>query len=249
MDLLAAIHGVGEGLPGPTIWYVIWTVIKILCIALPVIILVAYLTYWERKMIAFMHVRRGPNRWGFRGCLQPFADVLHLLTKEIIIPSKANRVLFVLAPIVTLMPALAAWAVIPFGAELVLADVNAGLLYILAITSLGVYGVVVAGWAANSKYALLGGLRAAAQVLSYELAIGFVLVTVLLVSGTLNMTGIVMGQTKGMFASQGINILSWNWLPLLPLFVIYVISAVAETSRHPFDVVEGDRKSTRLNSS
>src|SRR5690625_2951477 len=160
MDLLAAIHGVGEGLLGPTIWYVIWTVIKILCIALPVIILVAYLTYWARKMIAFMHVRRGPNRVGFRGLLQPFADVLKLLTKEIIIPSKANRVLFVLAPIVTLMPALAAWAVIPFGPELVLADVNAGLLYILAITSLGVYGVVVAGWASNSKYALLGGLRA-----------------------------------------------------------------------------------------
>src|SRR5699024_995052 len=215
-------------------------VIKILCIALPVIILVAYLTYWERKMLAFMHVRRGPKRVGLRGLVQAFADVAKLLAMEIIIRRRDNTVLFVLAPIVTLMPALAAWAVTPFGPELVLADVNAGLLYILAITSLGVYGVVVAGWASNSKYALLGGLRAAAQVLSYELAIGFVLVTVLLVSGTLNMTGIVLGQTKGMFASQGINILSWNWLPLLPLFVIYVISAVAETSRHPFDVVEGE---------
>src|SRR5690625_2263424 len=240
MDLLAAIHGFGEGLLGPTLWYVIWTVIKIFCIALPVIILVAYLTYWERKMIAFMHVRRGPNRVGFRGLLQPFADVFKLLTKEIIVPSKANRVLFVLAPIVTLMPALAAWAVVPFGPELVLADVNAGLLYILAITSLGVYGVVVAGWASNSKYALLGGLRAAAQVLSYELAIGFVLVTVLLVSGTLNLSGIVLGQDRGLFAGHGVNFLSWNWLPLLPLFVIYVISAVAETNRHPFDVVEGE---------
>lgn len=240
MEWLTAIHGFGEGLLGPTLWYVVWTVIKILCIALPVIILVAYLTYWERKMIAFMHVRRGPNRVGFKGLLQPFADVFKLLTKEVIVPSKANRVLFILAPIVTLMPALAAWAVIPFGPELVLADVNAGLLYILAITSLGVYGVVVAGWASNSKYALLGGLRAAAQVLSYELAIGFILVTVLLVSGTLNLNGIVLGQDRGLFAGHGVNILSWNWIPLLPLFVIYVIAAVAETNRHPFDVVEGE---------
>lgn len=240
MEWLTAIHGFGEGLLGPTLWYVVWTVIKILCIALPVIILVAYLTYWERKMIAFMHVRRGPNRVGFKGLLQPFADVFKLLTKEVIVPSKANRVLFILAPIVTLMPALAAWAVIPFGPELVLADVNAGLLYILAITSLGVYGVVVAGWASNSKYALLGGLRAAAQVLSYELAIGFILVTVLLVSGTLNLNGIVLGQDQGLFAGYGVNILSWNWIPLLPLFVIYVIAAVAETNRHPFDVVEGE---------
>src|SRR5690625_1175431 len=191
-------------------------------------------------MIAFMHVRRGPNRVGFRGLLQPFADVFKLLTKEIIVPSKANRGLLVLATIVTLMPALATWAVLPFAPELVLADVIAGLLYILANPSLGVYGVVVAGWASSSKYALLGGLRAAAQVLSYELAIGFILVTVLLVSGTLNLNGIVLGQDKGMFASHGVNILSWNWIPLLPLFVIYVISAVAETNRHPFDVVEGE---------
>jgi len=240
MEWLTAIHGFGEGLIGPTLWYVVWTLIKILCIALPVIILVAYLTYWERKMIASMHVRLGPNRVGFKGLLQPFADVFKLLTKEVIVPSRANKVLFVLAPIVTLMPALAAWAVIPFGPELVLSDVNAGLLYILAITSLGVYGVVVAGWASNSKYALLGGLRAAAQVLSYELAIGFILVTVLLVSGTLNLSGIVLGQDKGLFAGYGLNILSWNWIPLLPLFVIYVIAAVAETNRHPFDVVEGE---------
>src|SRR5699024_639984 len=142
-------------------------------------------------------------------------------------------------PVVTLMPALAAWAVIPFGPEVVLANINAGLLYILAITSLGVYGVIVAGWASNSKYALLGGLRAAAQVLSYELAIGFVLITVLLVSGTLNLSEIVLGQDRGMFADSGLNFLSWNWLPLLPLFVVYVISAVAETNSHPFDVVDG----------
>ena len=240
MELLSAIQSFGEGLIGPTAWYVVWTLIKIVCIALPIIICVAYLTYWERKMIGFMHVRKGPNRVGYRGCLQPFADVFKLLTKEVIVPAKANKVLFVIAPVVTLMPALAAWAVIPFSPEMVLANVNAGLLYILAITSLGVYGVVVAGWASNSKYALLGGLRAAAQVLSYELAIGFILITVLLVSGTLNLSEIVLTQDRGWFADKGLNFLSWNWLPLLPLFVVYVISAVAETNRHPFDVVEGE---------
>ncbi|MGO3891944.1 MAG: NADH-quinone oxidoreductase subunit NuoH [Paenalcaligenes sp.] len=240
MELLTTIQNFGEGLIGPTAWYVVWTLIKIVCIALPIIICVAYLTYWERKMIGFMHARKGPNRVGPRGLLQPFADVFKLLTKEVIVPSKANKVLFFLGPVVTLMPALAAWAVIPFGPEVVLANINAGLLYILAITSLGVYGVIVAGWASNSKYALLGGLRAAAQVLSYELAIGFVLITVLLVSGTLNLSEIVQGQDRGMFADSGLNFLSWNWLPLLPLFVVYVISAVAETNRHPFDVVEGE---------
>lgn len=240
MELLSAIQSFGEGLIGPTAWYAVWTLIKIVCIALPIIICVAYLTYWERKMIGFMHVRKGPNRVGYRGFLQPFADVFKLLTKEVIVPAKANKVLFVIAPVVTLMPALAAWAVIPFSPEMVLANVNAGLLYILAITSLGVYGVVVAGWASNSKYALLGGLRAAAQVLSYELAIGFILITVLLVSGTLNLSEIVLTQDRGLFADKGLNFLSWNWLPLLPLFVVYVISAVAETNRHPFDVVEGE---------
>src|SRR5690606_19225430 len=169
-----------------------------------------------------------------------FADVFKLLTKEVVVPTQANKILFVVAPVVTLMPALAAWAVVPFGPEVVLADVNAGLLYIMAITSVGVYGVIVAGWASNSKYAFLGALRASAQMLSYELAIGFVLVTVLLVSGSLNMTEIVLGQTRGWFADRGLTFLSWNWLPLLPLFVIYVISAVAETNRHPFDVVEGE---------
>ncbi|MFA7476194.1 MAG: NADH-quinone oxidoreductase subunit H, partial [Castellaniella sp.] len=163
-----------------------------------------------------------------------------LLTKELIVPSKANRVLYVLAPVVTLMPALAAWAVIPFQPEVVLADVNAGLLFILAITSVEVYGVIMAGWASNSKYALLGALRASAQMVSYELGIGFVMVTVLLVSGTLNLSGIVEGQNVGHFAGMGLNFLSWNWLPLLPLFVIYVVSSVAETNRHPFDVVEGE---------
>ncbi len=240
MDFLSSIQAFGTDLLGPTVWYVVWTLIKIVVIAVPIILCVAYLTYWERKMIGFMHARLGPTRVGPRGLLQPFADVFKLLTKELIIPAKSNKTLYLLAPVVTLMPALAAWAVIPFGPDVVLANVNAGLLYVLAISSLGVYGVVVAGWASNSKYALLGGLRAAAQVLSYELAIGFVLVTVLLVSGTLNLSGIVMGQANGYFADKGLNFLSWNWLPLLPLFVIYVVSAVAETNRHPFDVVEGE---------
>jgi NADH-quinone oxidoreductase subunit H len=240
MEWLNVLETFGSDLLGPTLWLVVWTLIKILVIAIPIILCVAYLTYWERKMIGYMHTRLGPNRVGFRGLLQPFADVFKLLTKEVVVPSQANKILFILAPVVTLMPALAAWAVVPFGPELVLADVNAGLMYVMAITSVGVYGVIVAGWASNSKYAFLAAMRASAQMLSYELAIGFVLVTVLLVSGSLNMTEIVNVQTRGWFADMGLNFMSWNWLPLLPLFVIYVISAVAETNRHPFDVVEGE---------
>ncbi|AFZ82560.1 NADH-quinone oxidoreductase subunit NuoH [Candidatus Kinetoplastidibacterium crithidiae] len=222
------------------IYLVLYTILKIFAIMLPVILCVAYLTYWERKLIASMHARLGPNRVGYGGLLQPFADVFKLLTKEVIIPSESNKVLFLIAPVITLMPALAAWAVIPFGPDIVLADINAGLLYVMSITSLGVYGVIIAGWASNSKYALLGGLRASAQMISYELAIGFVLVTVLLVSRSLNMSDIVNIQNKGFFSDIGLSFLSWNWLPLLPLFVIYVISSVAETNRHPFDVVEGE---------
>ncbi|NYT76689.1 NADH-quinone oxidoreductase subunit NuoH [Alcaligenaceae bacterium] len=240
MEWLTTIENFGTELIGPTPWLVVWTTVKILVIAVPIILCVAYLTYWERKMIGAMHVRLGPNRVGYRGLLQPFADVFKLLTKEVIVPAKANKLLFVLAPVVTLMPALAAWAVIPFGPEVVLADINAGLLFVMALTSIGVYGVIVAGWASNSKYALLGGMRAAAQMISYELAIGFVFVAVILVSGTLNISGIVNGQGAGWFAERGVNFMSWNWLPLLPLFVIYVVSAVAETNRHPFDMVEGE---------
>lgn len=240
MEWLNVLESHGQELLGPTVWMVLWTLIKIVIIAVPIILCVAYLTYWERKMIGAMHVRVGPNRVGFKGLLQPFADVFKLLTKEVIVPSEANKVLFVVAPVVTLMPALAAWAVIPFGPDVVLANVNAGLLYIMAITSIGVYGVIVAGWASNSKYAFLGALRASAQMLSYELAIGFVLVTVLLVSGSLNMSEIVNVQNRGWFADKGLTFMSWNWLPLLPLFVIYIVAIVAETNRHPFDVVEGE---------
>jgi NADH-quinone oxidoreductase subunit H len=239
MSFLDTIESHGVALLGPTIWLVVWTLIKIIAIAVPIMLCVAQLTYWERKMIGAMHVRRGPNRVGF-GHLQPYADAIKLLTKEVIIPSQANKILFILAPVVTLMPALAAWAVIPFGPEHVLANVNAGLLYVMAITSIGVYGVIVAGWASNSKYAFLAAMRASAQMISYELAIGFVLVSVVLVSGSMNMSEIVNVQNRGWFADMGLTFMSWNWLPLLPLFVIYVISAVAETNRHPFDVVEGE---------
>ncbi|MCD6025989.1 MAG: nuoH [Solimicrobium sp.] len=221
-------------------WTVLWTLIKIICIVLPIMGAVAYLTLWERKMIGWMHVRLGPNRVGPAGLFQPIADVLKLLLKEIVIPTRSNKALFVIAPVMTIMPALVAWAVIPFGPEIVLANVNAGLLFLMAITSMEIYGVIIAGWASNSKYAFLGAMRASAQMVSYEIAMGFVLVIVLLVSGSLNLTDIVMGQSKGQFFNLGLNFLSWNWLPLFPMFVVYVISGIAETNRHPFDVVEGE---------
>jgi NADH-quinone oxidoreductase subunit H len=240
MAALDLLHAQGQALLGAG-WPVVWTVAKILMIVLPILGCVAYLTLWERKMIGWMQVRIGPNRVGPLGLLQPIADALKLVFKEIIIPSQANRGLYIIAPVMTIMPALAAWAVVPFGPEVVLANVNAGLLYVMAITSIGVYGVIIAGWASNSKYAFLGALRASAQMVSYELCMGFVLLCVLLVSRSLNMSEIVVAQTRGMFAEQwGLTFLSWNWLPLLPMFVIYVISAVAETNRHPFDVVEGE---------
>jgi NADH-quinone oxidoreductase subunit H len=238
--MIDGIYQTGLGLLGATAWPVVWTLIKIVAVLLPLMGCVAYLTLWERKAIGFTQVRLGPNRVGPGGLLQPIADALKLLTKEIIMPAAASKGLFILGPIMTIMPALAAWAVIPFGPDVALANINAGLLFLMAITSLEVYGVIIAGWASNSKYAFLGALRASAQMVSYEIAMGFCLVVVLMVSASLNMTDIVMGQGKGMGADMGLGFLSWNWLPLLPIFLVYFIAGLAETNRHPFDVVEGE---------
>src|SRR6476620_3988891 len=213
-------------------WLPVWTLVKVVVIAVPLILCVAYLTYAERKVIGWMQVRIGPNRVGPLGLLQPFADVLKMLFKEIIVPSGASRALFFVAPMLSLAPALAAWAVIPFTGTLVLSDINAGLLYILAMSSMGVYGVILAGWASNSKYAFLGCLRSAAQIVSYEIAMGFALVGVLMAANSLNLVEIVQGQDGG--ASH------WYVWPLFPLFVVYRISGIAETNRHPFDVAEGE---------
>ncbi len=237
--MVDTIHAFGGGLFGGA-WPVVWTLIKIVLVVAPLMLSVAYLTLWERVAIGWSQLRPGPNRVGPRGWLTPIADAIKLLFKEIIVPTAANRGLFFLGPIMTIMPALAAWAVVPFGPEVVLADINAGLLFLMAITSMEVYGVIIAGWASNSKYAFLGALRASAQMVSYEIAMGFALVVVLMVSSTLNMSEIVLGQGRGTFADMGLNFLSWNWLPLLPIFAVYIISGIAETNRHPFDVVEGE---------
>ena len=234
-----SVHTVGTSLLGGA-WPVAWSLIKIVALVIPLMLCVAYLTLWERKAIAFTQVRPGPNRVGPLGLLQPIADALKLLLKEIIVPAAANKGLFFLGPVMTIMPALAAWAVVPFGPDTALANINAGLLFLMAITSMEVYGVIIAGWASNSKSAFLWALRASAQMVSYEIAMGFALVVVLMVSASLNMTEIVLSQGRGMFADQGLTFLSWNWLPLLPIFVVYVIAGIAETNRHPFDVVEGE---------
>ncbi len=205
---------------------------KITLIVTPLMLAVAYTTYAERKVIGYIQVRIGPNRVGPRGWLQPIADAVKLLTKEVILPTNANRFLFLSAPILAITPALAAWAVIPFDDGMVLADVNAGLLYLLALTSLGVYGVIIAGWASNSKYALLGAMRSAAQIVAYEIAMGFALVGVIMAAGSLNVGEIVRAQEGSVY--------HWFLLPLLPLFFVYFISGVAETNRAPFDVAEGE---------
>lgn len=209
-----------------------WILAKIICIVLPLILGVAYLMYAERKIIGFMQSRVGPNRVGPLGLLQPIADGVKLFLKEILLPSAANKFLFVIAPMITMAAALAAWAVIPFGEDMVLANINAGVLYILAVTSLGVYGVIIAGWASNSKYAFIGALRSAAQTISYEIALGFALVGVLMAAGSLNLSAIVMAQQGGIW--------HWFFIPLLPLFVVHWVSSVAETNRAPFDLAEGE---------
>ncbi len=228
-----------KDLLGP-LFPLVWTMLKIVGILVPLMLCVAYLTFWERKVIGWMQVRIGPNRVGPWGLLQPIADGLKLFLKEIVFPTKADLTLFVIAPIMALAPALAAWAVVPFAKGWVLSNIDAGVLYVLAISSVGVYGIIIAGWASNSKYPFLGAMRSAAQMVSYEVSMGLALITVLMVSGSLNLSAIVESQGRGQFASMGLGIFSWNWLALLPMFLVYLISGVAETNRAPFDVVEGE---------
>ena len=237
--MLDSLLAYPQALLGP-LWPVVWTLVKIMLIVAPLMLCVAYLTLWERKLIGYMQIRKGPNRvtfFGIRwlgGWAQPIADGLKLLVKEVIIPTGSNKFLFVLAPVMALGPALAAWAVIPFSPELILSNIDAGLLYLMAMTSLGVYGIIIAGWASNSKYAFLGSLRSAAQIVSYEIAMGFSLVGVLMASQSLNLAEIVKAQQNSAGA------FGWFWLPLSPLFITYLIAGVAETNRAPFDVAEGE---------
>ena len=234
-----ALMNFGAGIFGGS-WPAVWALLKIVLIVAPLMLAVAYLTWAERKVIGYMQVRIGPNRVGPWGLIQPIADGLKLLLKEIIVPSGANKAIFIIAPMLAIAPALAAWAVVPFTDSLVLANIDASLLYIMAITSMGVYGIILSGWASNSKYAFLGAMRSAAQMVSYEISMGFSLICVLMVSNSLNLVDIVNAQDHGRFAGWGLGILSWNWLPLLPMFLVYLISGVAETNRAPFDVAEGE---------
>ncbi len=234
-----AMIQLGQNLFGAA-WPLIWSLLKIVGIVAPLLLAVAYLTYFERKVIGYMQIRIGPNRVGPWGLLQPIADGVKLLLKESIVPTVANKFLYILAPVLSIAPALVAWAVIPFSDGWVLADIDAGLLFVLALSSVGIYGVILAGWSSNSKYAFLGAMRLGAQMISYEIAMGFALVCVLMVSQSLNLSDIVNGQDKGIFADYGVGILSWNWIPLFPMFLVYFISGIAETNRAPFDVAEGE---------
>ena len=231
MDALDTLLAPVRDFLGP-VWLPAWTLVKIAVLVVPLIIAVAYLTLVERKVIGWMQVRIGPNRVGPLGLLQPFADTFKLIFKEIVVPTGSNRYLFFIAPLLSIGPAVAAWAVVPLTDRLVVADVDAGLLYLLAMTSLGVYGIILAGWASNSKYAFLGALRSAAQIVSYEIAMGFALVAVLMCANSLNLREIVAGQEGG--AAY------WYLWPLLPMFVVYITAGIAETNRHPFDLAEGE---------
>jgi NADH-quinone oxidoreductase subunit H len=237
--MIDALQGLLQGIFG-SVFPLIWVLLKIVLIIAPLLLCVAYLTFWERKVIGWMQVRIGPNRVGPWGLIQPIADGLKLLLKEVVIPTGSDKSVFLLAPMFAFAPALAAWAVVPFNDTLVLANVNASLLYIMSITSIGVYGIILSGWSSNSKYAFLGGMRSAAQMISYEVAMGLALVVVLMVSNSLNLGDIVNGQGRGYFVDRGLGFLSWNWLPLLPMFVVYLTSIVAETNRAPFDLAEGE---------
>jgi len=248
MELLLGIPAQVSGLSqewfgpvwGPYMYTLVKTLVLIVVIVAPLLGAVSYLTLWERKLIGWMQIRLGPNRVGPIGLLQPIADGLKLMLKEIIAPTAANKGLFFIAPVLAIVPAMAAWAVIPFAPEVVLADINAGLLYILAMSSMGVYAIIIAGWSSNSKYPFLAAMRSAAQMVAYEIAMGFALVCVLMVSQSMNLSDIVFQQTRGIFADKGLNFLSWNWLPLFPMLLVYFISGVAETGRAPFDVIEGE---------
>lgn len=240
MDLINQFTQWGAGVFGETGWNVIWALLRIVPLMIVILLSVAYLTFMERKVIGYMQGRIGPNRVGPFGLLQPIADVVKLLVKEIITPTRADKPLYYLGPLMVLVPAFAVWAVIPFGKDVVIAHVDAALLYVMSIASIGVYGVILAGWASNSKYAFFGAMRAAGQMVSYEIAMGFAIIVVLMVSNSLDFHTIVAVQQKGIMADAGLNFLSWNWLPLLPMFLVYLISGVAETNRHPFDVVEGE---------
>jgi len=222
------------------VWPTIWALVKVVLVLMLVLTAVTYATLWERKLLGWVQIRLGPNRVGPWGLLQPIADALKLMTKEIVRPAASDKFLFYLGPVLTVAPALAAWVVVPFGPEVAAANLNAGLLFLMAITSMEIYGVIVSGWSSNSKYAFLGALRASAQMVSYEIAMGFCLLIVLMVSASLNLSDIVVGQGKGHFAQMGLSFLSWNWLPLLPIFVVYFVSGLAETNRTPFDVIEGE---------